>query len=66
MTAERATVSCPDCGLSETFEKLQAARECVATHRGATGHDPDWQLGDLSSGVERAGAAAGACDRCRD
>jgi hypothetical protein len=64
MSAPRATVRCADCDLVETFEKLQAARARIETHRRERGHDPDWELGDLSSGVERAGAAAGGCGRC--
>jgi hypothetical protein len=61
MTHTRATVRCPDCGLIETFERLQSARTFLETHRKETGHDPDWELAALSSGVERAGAAAGVC-----
>ena len=65
MAPVRATVVCPDCDLSETFEKLQAARRCLEEHRAATGHDPRWELGALSAGVERAGDAAGfnSCER---
>ncbi|WP_340099736.1 DUF7542 family protein [Salinibaculum salinum] len=61
MTAQRATVTCPDCALEEAFEKLQAARACIERHRRETGHDPVWDLAPLSSGVERAGEAAGVC-----
>jgi hypothetical protein len=63
MTAHRATVSCPDCDLTASFEKLQPARECIETHRVETGHDPYWELGELSPGVVRAGDAAGVCGR---
>jgi hypothetical protein len=61
MTDPQATVSCPDCDLAEAFEKLQPARECIETHRRETGHDPVWELGDLSEGVVRMGDAAGVC-----
>lgn len=64
MPSHRATVRCPDCDLTETFEKLQPARTRIESHRGETGHDPYWELGELSTGVERAGAAAGICGRC--
>ena len=63
MTAPRATVSCPDCDLAERFEKLKPARERIEVHRRETGHDPVWELGDLSPGVVRAGDAAGVCGR---
>ena len=64
MPSIRATVRCPDCDLTETFEKLQPARERLDSHREETGHDPLWELGELSPGVERVGAAAGGCGRC--
>jgi hypothetical protein len=64
MTTRRVTVSCPDCDLTETFEKLQSARTRIETHRVETGHEPDWELGELAPGVERIGAAAGVCGRC--
>jgi hypothetical protein len=63
MPSTRATVTCPDCGLAETFTKLQAAREHIDAHRQETGHDPDWELEALSRGVVRAGAEAGVCGR---
>ncbi|WP_136716942.1 DUF7542 family protein [Halorientalis salina] len=63
MSNHRATVTCPSCELEETFEKLQEARTCIEDHRVETGHDPQWELATLSSGVERAGAAAGVCGR---
>jgi len=66
MPVDHATVTCPDCGLTERFEKLQAARSYVQTHRRETGHDPVWELGNLAAGVERAGAAAGGCGRCEE
>lgn len=59
----RATVTCPDCDLRRSFEKLQPARECIESHRQETGHDPSWELGELSEGVVRAGDAAGVCGR---
>ena len=61
MSTPRAIVRCPDCGLTARFEKLQPARERIESHRAETGHEPYWELGELSSGVERAGAAAGIC-----
>lgn len=61
MPEPRAVVRCPDCDLVETFEKLQPARERIDSHRAETGHEPYWELGRLSPGVERAGAAAGIC-----
>jgi hypothetical protein len=64
MPAPRTTVTCPDCGLRETFAKLQPARACIEAHRRKTGHEPDWELGELSSGVVRAGDEAGVCGRC--
>lgn len=63
MTATCATVTCSECDLDESFEKLQQARECIETHRLETGHDPYWELGELSPGVVRAGDAAGVCRR---
>lgn len=59
----RATVTCPDCDLRERFEKLQSARERIEVHRRETGHEPFWELGELSNGVVRAGDAAGVCGR---
>lgn len=61
--ATRATVTCPDCSLHETFDRLAAARSLLDSHRAETGHDPDWELGRLSPGVERAGEEAGVCGR---
>ncbi|MFB6129294.1 MAG: hypothetical protein ABEJ28_00540 [Salinigranum sp.] len=61
MATHRATVTCADCDLTETFDKLQTARAFLEAHREETGHDPYWELGELSPGVVRAGAAAGVC-----
>lgn len=61
MAETRATVTCPDCDLDETFEKLAAARSRIEDHRTETGHDPTWELGRLDPGVERAGDEAGVC-----
>ena len=61
MASTRATVTCPDCDLAEAFEKLGPARERIEQHRRETGHDPIWELGELSEGVVRAGDAAGVC-----
>ncbi|UPV76550.1 hypothetical protein M0R89_18635 (plasmid) [Halorussus limi] len=63
MADERATVTCPDCGLEESFRKLADARSRIEDHREETGHDPTWELGRLSEGVERAGDEAGICGR---
>lgn len=64
MPEHRATVTCPSCGLNETFSKLAAARYYVEEHREQTGHEPDWELSRLASGVERAGDSAGICGQC--
>ncbi|WP_158059415.1 DUF7542 family protein [Halorussus halophilus] len=68
MASKRATVTCPDCDVDETFEKLRAARTRIDDHRAETGHEATWQLHRLSSGVERAGDDAGICGRpdCTD
>ncbi|WP_128478688.1 DUF7542 family protein [Halorussus pelagicus] len=63
MTDERATVTCPDCDLDESFGNLGAARERIETHRRETGHEAVWELSALSAGVERAGDEAGVCGR---
>lgn len=59
----RAAVSCPDCPLYETFERLADARSLIESHREATGHEAVWELGRLSPGVVRAGEEAGVCGR---
>ncbi|MFB6160959.1 MAG: hypothetical protein ABEJ61_07250 [Haloferacaceae archaeon] len=64
MTGPRATVRCRDCDLTEAFEKLQPARTRIEAHREERGHDPYWELGELSPGVQRAGDEAGVCGRC--
>ena len=61
MSAHRTTVTCPDCAMAETFDKLGTARAAIERHRRETGHDPVWELGDLDDGVVRAGDAAGVC-----
>jgi hypothetical protein len=61
--ATRATVTCPDCDLHETFERLADARSLLDSHRDETGHEAVWELGRLSPGVERAGDEAGVCGR---
>ena len=58
--SDDVTVSC-DCGLTEVFDSLGAARAFVEEHRTATGHDPTWEFGKLAAGVERAGDEAGVC-----
>lgn len=56
-----ATVTCPDCDLRESFERLRAARARVETHRIETGHEATWELGAFAEGVVRAGEQAGVC-----
>lgn len=63
MANQRATVTCPDCDLSETFSKLRAARSRIEDHRTETGHAATWELHRLDAGVERAGDEAGVCGR---
>jgi hypothetical protein len=64
MTSNHATVRCPECGLTETLEKLQPAHSRIESHRVETGHDPYWELGELFPGGIRAGDAAGIYRRC--
>ncbi|MFC4451538.1 DUF7542 family protein [Halorussus aquaticus] len=68
MPDERATVTCPDCDFRETFERLRTARSRIEDHRTETGHEAEWELHRLDSGVERAGDEAGVCGRpeCTD
>jgi hypothetical protein len=61
--ATRATVTCPDCALHESFERLAAARSLIDSHREETDHEAVWELKRLSPGVERAGDEAGVCGR---
>ena len=61
MAEKRATVTCPECGQRETFDKLARARVFIETHRSETGHEATWELHRLSPGVERAGDDAGVC-----
>ncbi|WP_410765262.1 hypothetical protein [Haloferax sp. DFSO60] len=61
MTDNRATVTCPACGLEESFSKLAHARLFIEKHRDETGHDPVWELGRFPSGVEQMGDEAGVC-----
>ena len=56
-------VRCSDCEYAATFESLQDAREAMDDHERGTGHAVEWELGRLSSGVERAGDDAGVCGR---
>lgn len=63
MIGSRATVTCPDCDFSETFDRLAAARSTIETHRVETGHEATWEIHHLAAGVERAGADAGVCGR---
>jgi len=61
MAETRATVTCPACDRTETFERLGTAREWIEQHRTETGHEATWELHRLSPGVERAGSDAGIC-----
>jgi hypothetical protein len=63
MGGKRATVTCPDCDLRETFDRLATARAAIESHRVETGHEARWELHRLSPGVERAGREAGVCGR---
>jgi len=63
MVEQRATVTCPDCERTETFDRLGAARSFIESHRSETGHEATWELHRLSPGVERAGDEAGVCGR---
>ena len=63
MSRKRATVTCPDCDLEETFAKLGTARAAIEAHREETGHWATWELSRLDPGVERAGDEAGVCGR---
>lgn len=63
MPDHRATVTCPTCGLEESFDRLAAARTRIEEHREGTGHDPLWELSRIAPGVERAGEEAGVCGR---
>jgi hypothetical protein len=63
MAATRATVTCPVCERTETFDHLGTARSFIETHRRETGHEAAWELHRLDAGVERAGDEAGVCGR---
>jgi hypothetical protein len=68
MSTKRVTVTCPSCDLRRTFDGLGSARSFIEDHRTETGHEADWELPQLSAGVERAGDEAGVCGRpgCTD
>jgi hypothetical protein len=57
------TVTCPDCALHETFDRLAPARSLIESHREETSYEAVWEVGSLSPGVERAGDDAGVCGR---
>ena len=63
MPGTRATVTCSECDLSETFDRLAAARSSIDAHRDETGHEATWEIHGLAPGVERAGDEAGVCGR---
>ncbi|MCF2208271.1 hypothetical protein KVP04_03530 [Halobacterium salinarum] len=52
-------VSC-SCGFEAAFDRLRDARGVLAAHEDA-GHDAEWEIQRLASGVEEAGADAGVC-----
>ena len=57
----RIVVACADCRFESAYSTLRAARSALADHEAEHGHTVDWRIEALSSGVERAGAAAGVC-----
>lgn len=57
----RVVVVCADCRFESVYSTLRAARSALADHEAEHGHTVDWRIEALSSGVERAGAAAGVC-----
>ncbi|SDN13812.1 hypothetical protein SAMN04487949_3447 [Halogranum gelatinilyticum] len=59
--ATSVTVACADCPYTEVYDSLRVARTALDEHEQATGHRVDWQIGRLSTGVERAGSDAGVC-----
>ena len=61
--ATTVRVRCTDCAYEESFDSLRRARTALDEHERATGHAVDWEIGGLSSGVERAGDDAGVCGR---
>jgi hypothetical protein len=65
--SDGASVRCA-CGYAERFEQLRAAREALARHASKDGHDPEWTIHGVASGVTRAGSEAGVCGRpaCTD
>jgi hypothetical protein len=61
MTGDPVVVECRDCDFRETFPNLGKARVALDGHESDTGHDVDWEIGHVASGVEQAGADAGIC-----
>jgi hypothetical protein len=60
--SDGASVRCA-CGYAERFEQLRAAREALARHATKDGHDPEWTIHGVATGVTRAGEEAGVCGR---
>ena len=63
MNRTRVTVRCRDCSLATTHDRLRDARVAVDDHGSTTGHEVEWTIESLDSGVSRAGADAGVCGR---
>lgn len=63
MDGTRVTVRCRDCSLATTHDRLRDARVAVNDHESTTGHEVEWTIESLDSGVSQAGADAGVCGR---
>ncbi|MFD1569800.1 DUF7542 family protein [Halorubrum laminariae] len=63
MKRTRVTVTCADCSMESTHEKLSDARVVLDDHESTTDHDVTWEIEALAAGVTRAGADAGVCGR---
>lgn len=61
MAEKTVVVACQDCGFRESFPNLGKARVALDDHETETGHDIDWEIDRVASGVEQAGADAGIC-----
>ena len=63
MNGTRVTVRCHDCSFATTHDRLRDARTAVDDHESTTGHDVDWTIESVATGVSKAGADAGVCGR---
>ncbi|QAU13686.1 hypothetical protein EKH57_13700 [Halorubrum sp. BOL3-1] len=63
MDGTRVTVRCRDCSLAATHDRLRDARTAVDDHESTTGHEVEWTIESIDSGVSQAGADAGVCGR---